>query len=88
MTNMLSYQHGYHAGNFADVVKHVTLTRLLNYMTNKEKPLFYLETHAGRGLYDLQDKQALKTGEARQGIELLWNQRNQLPNVFSPYIEV
>ncbi len=84
---MLSYQHGYHAGNFADVIKHLTLARLFNYMTIKEKPLFYLETHAGRGKYDLQDKQALKTGEARQGIELLWEHHAQLPDVFSPYIQ-
>ena len=84
---MLSYQHGYHAGNFADVVKHIVLTRLLGYMTSKEKPMFYLETHAGKGLYDLHDKQALKTGEASQGIELLWAQRKQLPPVFSPYIQ-
>ena len=84
---MLSYQHGYHAGNFADVIKHITLTSLLDYMTHKEKPLFYLETHAGRGIYDLQDKQALKTGEARQGIELLWAQRHQLPDVFSSYLQ-
>ena len=84
---MLSYQHGYHAGNFADVVKHLTLSRVLNYMTHKEKPLFYLETHAGRGLYDLQDKQALKTGEASQGIELLWTHRKQLPDVFLPYLQ-
>ena len=84
---MLSYQHGYHAGCFADVVKHLTLTRLLNYMANKEKPMFYLETHAGRGIYDLQDKQALKTGEAKQGIELLWAKRSQLPDVFLPYLQ-
>ena len=84
---MLSYQHGYHAGNFADVIKHLTLTRLFNYMTNKDKPMFYLETHAGRGIYDLYDKQALKTGEARQGIELLWAHRKQLPALFTPYIQ-
>jgi len=84
---MLSYQHGYHAGNFADVLKHVTLTRLLNYMTQKDKPLFYLETHAGRGVYDLKDKQALKTGEASQGIELLWQARKQLPAIFSSYLD-
>lgn len=84
---MLSYQHGYHAGNFADVVKHLALTRLLSYMVSKDKPMFYLETHSGKGLYDLHDKQALKTGEARQGIELLWAQRKQLPSVFSPYLQ-
>ncbi len=83
---MLSYQHGYHAGNFADVIKHVTLTRLLLYMITKDKPLFYLETHAGKGFYDLHNQQALKTGEARQGVELLWAGREQLPPVFSSYV--
>lgn len=47
---MLSYQHGYHAGNFADVIKHVSLCLIMDYMTLKDKPFFYLETHAGRGL--------------------------------------
>ena len=65
---MLSYQHIYHAGNLADVHKHSMLAWVLSYMTRKDKPLSYLETHAGRGLYDLQDAAALKTGEAAQGI--------------------
>ncbi len=84
---MLSYQHGYHAGNFADVVKHVTLTCLIDYMIAKDKPLLYLETHSGRGSYDLKNKQALKTGEAREGIEQLWAKRDQLPSVFSSYLQ-
>ena len=84
---MLSYQHGYHAGNFADVVKHLTLSRLLSYMTSKEKPLFYLETHSGRGLYDLKDSQANKTKEYLQGIDLLWKNKEKLPPVFSPYLQ-
>lgn len=67
---MLSYQHIYHAGNLADVHKHAMLAWVLSYMTRKDKPLSYLETHAGRGLYDLQDAAALKTGEAAQGIAL------------------
>ena len=65
---MLSYQHGYHAGNLADVHKHSLLAWMLDYMTRKDKPLSYLETHAGRGLYDLADPAAVKTGEAAQGI--------------------
>lgn len=65
---MLSYQHIYHAGNLADVHKHSMLAWALDYMTAKDKPLSYLETHAGRGLYDLTDAAALKTGEAAQGI--------------------
>lgn len=65
---MLSYQHGFHAGNLADVQKHALLAVALDYMTRKDKPLTYIETHAGRGLYDLAGEQAQKTGEAAQGI--------------------
>ena len=67
---MLSYQHGYHAGNLADVHKHSLLAWMLDYMTAKDKPLSYLETHAGRGLYDLTDAAATKTGEAAKGIAI------------------
>ena len=67
---MLSYQHHYHAGNLADVHKHALLAWVLNYLTEKDKPLSYIETHAGRGLYDLSTEEALKTGEAAAGIAL------------------
>jgi 23S rRNA (adenine2030-N6)-methyltransferase len=65
---MLSYQHHFHAGNLADVQKHALLAWTLAYLTQKDKPLTYIETHAGRGLYDLQSDHAQKTGEAAQGI--------------------
>lgn len=65
---MLSYQHIYHAGNPADVHKHALLCGMLSYLTAKDKPLSYLETHAGRGLYQLDAPEALKTGEASAGI--------------------
>ncbi|ETX30043.1 23S rRNA (adenine(2030)-N(6))-methyltransferase RlmJ [Roseivivax isoporae] len=65
---MLSYQHAYHAGNLADVHKHALLSEMLDYLTRKEKPLTYIETHAGRGLYDLSGAASRKTGEAQQGI--------------------
>ncbi|MEL7100361.1 MAG: 23S rRNA (adenine(2030)-N(6))-methyltransferase RlmJ [Pseudomonadota bacterium] len=61
---MLSYQHAYHAGNLADVHKHALLAVMLEYLTRKDKPLSYIETHAGRGLYDLSGAEATKTGEA------------------------
>jgi len=67
---MLSYQHHFHAGNLADVHKHATLAWVLDYLTQKDKPLSYIETHAGRGLYDLDAEAALKTGEAAAGIAL------------------
>lgn len=85
---MLSYQHGYHAGNFADVIKHLTQICILRYMIQKPSPLLYLDTHAGKGMYDLQDKQALKTREMLQGIQLLWPNRKQLPPVFTPYLQL
>lgn len=65
---MLSYQHAYHAGNLADVHKHALMAALLDYMTRKDKPLSYMETHAGRGLYALDGAEAAKTGEAAAGI--------------------
>jgi len=65
---MLSYQHIYHAGNLADVHKHALLAVMLDYLVQKDKPLTYVETHAGRGLYQLDAEEAEKTGEARQGI--------------------
>lgn len=68
---MLSYQHIYHAGNPADVHKHAALAWVLDYMTRKPKPLSYIETHAGRGLYDLRDPAAIKTGEAAGGVARL-----------------
>ena len=68
---MLSYQHLYHAGNLADVHKHATLAWMLDYMAAKPKPISYIETHAGRGLYDLASPEARKTGESETGIARL-----------------
>lgn len=65
---MLSYQHIYHAGNMADLHKHALLATMLTRMTAKPKPMSYVETHAGRGLYDLNAPEALRTGEAQSGI--------------------
>lgn len=65
---MLSYQHIFHAGNLADVHKHSLLAWMLAYLVQKDKPLSYIETHSGRGLYDLSDPAARKTGEAAKGI--------------------
>lgn len=75
---MLSYQHIYHAGNLADVQKHALLCWMLDYLTRKDKPLCYIETHAGRGLYNLSSSEAAKTGEAEKGVELV------LEDWFSP----
>ncbi len=68
---MLSYQHAFHAGGPADLHKHAALAALLALLTVKDRPISYLESHAGRGLYDIASPQALKTGEAMRGVALL-----------------
>jgi 23S rRNA (adenine2030-N6)-methyltransferase len=69
---MLAYQHGFHAGNHADVLKHVLLLQLLRHLLLKDKGLRVVDTHAGAGLYDLQSPQALKNSEFEHGIGRLW----------------
>jgi len=64
----MHYRHAYHAGNFADVHKHVVLVGLLQALSRKDSPWSYLETHAGAGLYDLRSVASLKTAEAQDGI--------------------
>lgn len=68
---MLSYRHAFHAGNFADVLKHVVLVEILQYFKLKEKPFDYIDTHAGAGFYDLQSRESEKLGEFRDGIARL-----------------
>ncbi|MDR2214129.1 MAG: 23S rRNA (adenine(2030)-N(6))-methyltransferase RlmJ [Pseudomonadales bacterium] len=65
---MLSYRHAFHAGNFADVLKHLVLCGTLRYATSKDAPLLYLDTHAGAGRYRLDAAEARRTGEAASGI--------------------
>ena len=60
----VNYRHAFHAGNFADVVKHVALVAILLHLRKKEKPFRVIDTHAGRGLYDLESEAAVRTGEA------------------------
>jgi 23S rRNA (adenine2030-N6)-methyltransferase len=69
---MLSYQHGYHAGNHADVLKHVILLAIIRYMQEKDAPITYIDTHAGAGSYALYEAQAQKTEEAATGIQKLY----------------
>ena len=59
---MLSYRHAFHAGNFADVLKHTVLAQVLDYMTRKEKGFTYIDSHSGAGMYQLEDEYAQKTG--------------------------
>lgn len=68
----MNYRHHFHAGNPADVLKHVVLLELLRLLTLKPTPLAYLESHAGAGAYRLDDAEAQRTGEWREGIGRLW----------------
>ena len=67
----MNYRHAFHAGNHADILKHVVLLALCDALTTKPAPLFALDTHAGRGLYRLRSASARRTGEADGGIERL-----------------
>lgn len=84
---MLSYRHGYHAGNFADVLKHLVLIRILEHLKKKDKPFCYIDTHAGAGFYDLRGDYALKNREFDGGIGKLW-QRDDLPERVADYVNI
>jgi 23S rRNA (adenine2030-N6)-methyltransferase len=64
----VNYRHAFHAGNFGDVLKHLVLVELLTRLTAKDKPLLFLDTHAGRGRYDLDSDESRRAGEAKAGI--------------------
>jgi len=68
---IMNYRHAYHAGNFADVVKHVILARIIDYLKRKDQAFRVIDTHAGIGLYDLKGVEAGKTGEWTGGIHRL-----------------
>ena len=82
---MLSYQHGYHAGNFADVLKHIVLIQVINYLKQKEAPVCYIDTHSGRGNYRIDGLQARKNKEYATGISKLI-QRLDLSGCAADYI--
>ncbi|GES44811.1 ribosomal RNA large subunit methyltransferase J [Rhizobium dioscoreae] len=84
----MNYRHIYHAGNFADVLKHAILARLVRYMQNKDKAFRILDTHAGIGLYDLSSEEAQKTGEWRDGIGrvLAAELMPQVADLLEPYL--
>lgn len=83
---MLSYRHGFHAGNHADVLKHYVLFSVLNYYNEKDKPYWYIDTHSGAGLYDINSEFSEKTGEYHEGIGLLQKEKN-LPKELFNFLE-
>ena len=83
----MHYRHSYHAGNFADVFKHVVLCALLAALSRKDKPWCYVETHAGAGAYDLAGEGATRTGEWRDGIGRLW-ELDRAPTLLQAFLDV
>jgi 23S rRNA (adenine2030-N6)-methyltransferase len=85
----VNYRHAFHAGNFADVFKHVLLTRMLVYLMRKDAALRFIDTHAGIGLYDLAGGEAQRTGEWRDGIGRidLQTMPNDIRDLMQPWLE-
>jgi 23S rRNA (adenine2030-N6)-methyltransferase len=84
---MLSYRHAFHAGNHADVLKHLVEVQLLRHLAQKDKPFWYIDTHAGAGCYELDRGYATQNAEYESGIARLW-QRDDLPQPLAEYVEV
>jgi hypothetical protein len=83
---MLSYRHAFHAGNHADVLKHLILVQIARYMGEKPAPFWIIDTHAGAGRYALESEHARKLGEWREGIGRLW-ETDGLPPAAVDYVE-
>jgi len=82
---MLSYRHAFHAGNHADVLKHFVEVLLLHFLAQKDKPFWYIDTHAGAGCYSLDSGYATQNAEYENGIALLW-ERDDLPAPLAEYV--
>ena len=84
---MLSYRHAFHAGNHADVLKHLVELELLHYLAQKDKPYWYIDTHAGAGCYELDSEYAEKNAEFESGIARLWEVEG-LPRSLKEYVDM
>jgi 23S rRNA (adenine2030-N6)-methyltransferase len=84
---MLSYRHAFHAGNHADVLKHLVLVQLLRHLVQKDKPFCYIDTHAGAGSYALDSRYARQNAEYDSGIGRLWG-RTDLPAPLEDYVAI
>jgi len=86
----MNYRHAFHAGNFADVIKHIVLTRILLYLQEKPAPFRVIDSHAGAGLYDLTGEEAARSGEWLTGIARVMQARfsdKALP-LLAPYLDI
>jgi 23S rRNA (adenine2030-N6)-methyltransferase len=84
----LNYRHIYHAGNFADIVKHLCLIGIINRLKAKDKPFCVLDAFAGIGFYNLTDERSLVTKEAEEGILKLANYKGALPSLIKQYMDI
>ena len=84
---MLAYRHAFHAGNHADVLKHLVLAQVLTHMAAKDKPYTLVDTHAGAGGYSLEGRYAHTKDEYQTGIDKLW-QRDDLPAALADYVSL
>lgn len=84
---MFSYRHGFHAGNHADVLKHIVLTQIIDYYNQKDVAYYYIDLHAGAGLYDLDGEWAQKKAEYVNGIAKIWNAKGAPASVVR-YLDV
>ena len=83
----MNYRHAFHAGNFADVLKHVVLMQLVEHLRRKPAPFLFLDTHAGRGVYDLSGAEGQRSGEYKDGIgRLLAEKPTALPPELQAYV--
>ena len=85
----MNYRHAFHAGNFADVLKHVILVRVLLYLQRKDTPFRFIDTHAGAGAYDLDSEAARRSPEWRDGVARLLRAKppEAVANLLKPYID-
>lgn len=86
----MNYRHAFHAGNFADVIKHIALVRILTYLHEKPAAFRVIDTHAGAGLYDLTGSEAERGGEWRTGIARIMQARfsEQVMALVAPYLDI
>jgi len=86
----MNYRHAFHAGNFADVIKHIVLARIITYLQDKPAAFRVIDTHAGAGLYDLESDEARRGGEWLTGIARLMQARlsNDTVALIKPYLDI
>ncbi len=85
---MLSYQHEYHFGNHADIIKHLTLSLILSHLNEKDKPYSIIDAHAGAGRYHIADEKNAMTGEFERGISLLLSHLTHSEHICKTYFEI